>query len=463
MAIFDRFLNPAWHKISSLRPQEIFEVSVVICLHGYLRKVLCEEFVVPLEKLCDPHAPKELLNGPFGSILRGIQRLWPLNTELRERLIDEVEIGFLTCVKGKPVGNLRFEVLNDSEVIEGIGCLALAEINTRLSRKRPSSLNEAGYSQEPDECRTQVILSWLRLANLQNSELPGFLSSMFFERRWKTACEDVLTGGAIGFGRTDWKSISARARQDCKQLSPKGTAMVDYLASGIEKRRNSTKAQPPELLKEKEKGLSEFRMDHPLCFMNPKALLGIIQLIATKTDSWHRRLKIFSNPDSFAIKYDCKDYAYCTVLSVLENMEPKFRNCGVHKEIEKLFGKEEHGEEYFVYLISCPFTFPQYFQMFALKSAGGADAVGLATQLKVGIDVAIRKTAWDCAQHLNSFTTPPVEKLFSITNILQKCWATPTLRQPMTELATENLNIAKEEINKLKTQFLEIEHGKCKI
>ncbi len=458
MAIFDRFLNPAWHKISSLRPQEIFEVSVVICLHGFLRKALCEEFVVPFEKLCDPHAPKELLNGPFSSILRETQKLWPLNTDLRERLIDEIEIGFLTCVKGKPVGNLRFEVLNDSEVIDGVGCLALAEINARLNRKRPSLLSESGYSQVPDECRTQVILSWMRLANLQAAELPSFLSEMFFEKRWKANCEGLLIGLSTALGRNDRETLFARAHQECQQFSSMGTAMLGYLASGISKKQDCLKPKTPEPEKVPEINPSEWRKEHPLCFVDPKALLGVIQYIDTRTDSWHRRFKIFPQPDSLALKYDCKNYAYCTVLALAASMEPKFWDSGVHRAMDKLFRKEEFGGEYLcLYLPTCSFLHPQYFKMFAQPEKVGAEASDLISQLAIGIDLAMRKIAWNYAQNI---TTTPVEKLFGATNILKQCWGTPSLCKSMSKMAMDNLNVAREELDKLKNQFLGVEPRK---
>src|SRR6266478_6286394 len=94
---FDRVSNPAWHKVRSLTPQESFEVSVILLLHGYLRKALQDEFVAPFEKLGDPEAPESLQKSSFGLLFREMRKLWPIPHELRERLADEIELGFLTC------------------------------------------------------------------------------------------------------------------------------------------------------------------------------------------------------------------------------------------------------------------------------------------------------------------------------------------------------------------------------
>jgi len=166
---FHKVSNSAWHRISSLNAQESFELSVIVLLHGYLRTALRDEFFTPFEKLCDPRAPDSLLRGSFGPLLRETQKLWPVDRELKERLIDELELGFLTSSIGKKIGAIRIEIFNAEAMIEGIGCLALAEINSRLGRDKPTVLSETGYSEDPDKCMVQVILSWMRLTGLQSA------------------------------------------------------------------------------------------------------------------------------------------------------------------------------------------------------------------------------------------------------------------------------------------------------
>jgi hypothetical protein len=234
---FDRVLNPTWHKIRDLTPQESFEVSVILLLHGYLRMTLRDEFCTPFEKLCDPRAPESLLKGSFGLVLRETQKLWPIKPELRERLVDEIELGFLACSIGKPIGSLRIEIFSPETMVEAVGCLALAVINNRLGRKEPAVLSKTGYSQDPDECIVQVLLSWMRLTGIQNPKLPGMLSHLFFEERWKVACDELLGGVATGINRNGREMLFTRAQQDCGRLSPMGTAVISTLVDRIAQKR----------------------------------------------------------------------------------------------------------------------------------------------------------------------------------------------------------------------------------
>jgi hypothetical protein len=234
---FNKLTNPAWDKLTSLKPQESFELSVMILLHGYLRMTLRNEFVSHFEKICDPRVPENILKGAFGSMFKEAQKLWPIRSEFRERLLDEIELGFLSASIGKPIGNLRFEVFNAETMIEGAGCFALAEINNRLGRKEPSVLSKVGYSRDLDECRVQVIISWMRLGSLQEPLFPSMLSNLFFEEKWRSANESFLAGFSTGLGRTDRDASFARVKEECKSLSPLGIAMISSLCEGVVQKR----------------------------------------------------------------------------------------------------------------------------------------------------------------------------------------------------------------------------------
>jgi hypothetical protein len=91
---FNRVRNPAWHRISSLNTREAFELSIILYVHGFVRRALEEEFVVPFEKLGRPHALDKVLEGSFGPLVREVRKIWPINRDLKERLIDELELGF---------------------------------------------------------------------------------------------------------------------------------------------------------------------------------------------------------------------------------------------------------------------------------------------------------------------------------------------------------------------------------
>jgi hypothetical protein len=240
VAWFDRLLNPAWHRIGRLNSQEAFEVCVLVLVHGYLRAVLRDEFVAHFERLFGREAPIAIQQGAFGLLVRDAQNRPSIGPEIRERLIDEIELGCLSCSMGVQFNILQLEVFRPEEMIEGVGCIALAEINSRLGRKEPTVLAKSGYSRDLDECRVQIALSWMRLTSLQDPVFANMLSCLFFESRWKAFCDGFAKGFSTGLNRIDREAAFARARQDCARLSPMGAALISNLGDMIERRRATT-------------------------------------------------------------------------------------------------------------------------------------------------------------------------------------------------------------------------------
>lgn len=327
----DKFLNPAWHKIQSLSTQECFEVSVILTLHGHLRVALQNEFVISFERLCDPHAPASLLKGAFGPMLRDMQKLWPIGAELRTRLVDEIELGLLSCFIRKPLGTLKLEVLNSEIIFESAGCIALAEINKRLGRQEPAVLNKTGYSHDPDECKLQVILSWMRLTGLQNPQLPGIWSDLFFAKQWKFFLEDFLKGFCLGLSRIDRETFLTRTRQECRQLNSRATDIISYLCEKITQRRlgrgEQSNSRPPQEAR-KVPGASQRRDLHPAVeyMMQVGDLLkhgDASSLIYAVAQNWLKDL--------------LRDYEH-----VRENAPPKVKANVI--AIRKYVGSEETGE-----------------------------------------------------------------------------------------------------------------------
>jgi hypothetical protein len=77
----------------------------------------------------------------------------------------------------------------------------------------------------------------MRLTGIQNPKLPGMLSHLFFEERWKVACDDLLGGVAAGINRNGREMLFTRAQQDCGRLSPMGTAVISTLVDRIAQKR----------------------------------------------------------------------------------------------------------------------------------------------------------------------------------------------------------------------------------
>lgn len=393
-----------------------------------------------------------------------LQKIWPLRNDTRERLIDEAVVGFLSCMRGKPIGNLRFQVFNPSEVIDGIGSLALAEINARLGRKKPLYLNETEYSQDIDECRMQVILNWMQIMDIRDPEFANLLSSLFFEKQWKEHCKGLLNGIATALSRNNREMLITRARQECQQLSPTGTAIISYLASGISKKpahlepiaATAPKEGPPI-------GSPEWRNMHALCFASPKALLDVVSYIEARTSSWFKSIRI--NPENWAkicegdstglitqltLDLEFKVYAYITVITVATILESRFWDCKVHKEIEQTFFRENGTMLGMTAFNEAIISGSETMEL----PLNEKDPTESFAKLAVKMLTKIRRTAWNYAMQ-SKFAAASVTSLFDTTAILRLLSRVPSLQKTFAEMAMENLRITERELEKLRSKFQE--------
>ncbi len=224
MGLLDRLFNPAWHKILSLDVQGQAEMSALVCIQGYIRKGVDDELVTPFEKLCGVTKDKALIKGGH--------RVVPFLKDQRPRLVDEAQIGWLTCMRGRPFLTGYLRLINPDEAIDGIGCIALAEINSRRGIKGPETLEKTGYSQEMDECKIQIIIHWMKILGIDDPDAAALISSLIFETQWK-AMESFSSGVSTGLGRTPKDQLFKRAAAECEVLSPGGRAIVKYLVAGL--------------------------------------------------------------------------------------------------------------------------------------------------------------------------------------------------------------------------------------
>lgn len=224
MALLDRIFNPLWHKIDCLESGQKSVVASVLWMHGFFRWAMYEHLVTPFEKLCaESESPSLRINS---------QRIVPLSSVNRERLVDE---SLLACLCSRRRSNLPevWRGIDSSHIPEAVGCLALAEINTRLGRSKPDTLDQTEYSRDPEEARTQLLLKWMKLLNLRDANFVGVVTAAFFAQEWED-CTDGLVGGAF---KTILRHPSAiferRVRSHCRALSPRGRAVMEYFVERV--------------------------------------------------------------------------------------------------------------------------------------------------------------------------------------------------------------------------------------
>lgn len=219
MALLDRLINPLWHKIDSLEIGQKCVVAAVLNIHGFFRGAIDDTLVKPFAKLCSES------ESPAFRI--GSQRIVPLSPTNRERLVDEALVAFLCACRRSNLPEIS-QSMNSSLVPDAVGCLALAEINSRLGRTKPESLDQTDYSRDPEEARTQLLLKWMEILNLRDTNFVGVVTTAFFAQEWEK-CTEALVSGAFRAVMRSPSAMFTRARTDCSALSPRGRTVIEYL------------------------------------------------------------------------------------------------------------------------------------------------------------------------------------------------------------------------------------------
>lgn len=212
MSLLDKFSNPIWYKIEQLQDAPKQEVCFVITLPGCFRLSIDEMLVAPLERLG--------------------KKVTPLTSETRERLIDEALLALL-CICRWPFGSgYPLKYFDAEYFLGGVGAVALALMNSRLHREKPVLLEDSGYSHDPDEARTQVLLAWMKILQIKDANFVVALMASGFGETWTSFVNKSLHGFyEAGFNRMDQAVLFKRTRAICTSLSPSAKAVVDYFVT----------------------------------------------------------------------------------------------------------------------------------------------------------------------------------------------------------------------------------------
>jgi hypothetical protein len=221
MGLFSRFLNPAWREVTGLEPSRQLEVCKLISLPGFLRNAVDDGLVKPFENLCSGSSDLSLKGGG--------RTVVPIAAQVRERVVDEAAVALLSCSAiDDDRGGLKH--LAPRELPEAIAVLVLADVNERLRRDRPTTLKEAGYSSQPDEARTQLLLTWMRILNITDATFPGVVSAAYFQQTWSMMSESLLGGALLGTSRVEPRLVINKAEEVFSSMSRQGQAGIQYLA-----------------------------------------------------------------------------------------------------------------------------------------------------------------------------------------------------------------------------------------
>jgi|GEM_PF-2627234 len=188
MWLLDRISNPLWYKISRLDKLRRRTVATTLCAYDFLHQQASKKLLGPVEEyLRKKRDPAQVGIG--------------LTLDVRTQLVDEALMALLwscTCPAFDPGLKLPREVV--VHLPEVWGSFVLADVNHRLNRSAPTTLDKTGYSEDPAEARRQVLDRWQQILNVSDTEFADRVNAAGFTEAWDWLVQmftsDTLAGMA---------------------------------------------------------------------------------------------------------------------------------------------------------------------------------------------------------------------------------------------------------------------------
>lgn len=218
MGLLDRFSSPIWYRASKLPKDRQYALAVVISGYDFLCNAVREQLIPPLKSVLER-----------GDMLRnaGNKRLTP---EITQQLVEEALVGLLRCCSvpcADPSGKLSSVFL---EALPQVwGTFVLADINHRLGRSAPNVLEQTGYSSDPDEARTQLLVKWMATLGVESPSFVVELNLKGFASAWKLLAGHFVQGTLKGISRTPVEVVLSKARRVAAQIPPHRAALMEYI------------------------------------------------------------------------------------------------------------------------------------------------------------------------------------------------------------------------------------------
>ncbi len=201
MWVLDRFSNPLWYKVSRLDKPRRRTVATTLCAYDFLRQ----------------QAEKKLL-GPVETYLREkrdpAQTGIGLTVAVRTQLVDEALMALLwscTCPAFDPGLKLPREVV--IHLPEVWGSFILADVNHRLNRSAPATLDKTGYSEDSAEARRQALDRWREILNVSDLEFAERVNAAGFAEAWDWLAQMFTADTLDGMAAIPDRMLFSQARR----------------------------------------------------------------------------------------------------------------------------------------------------------------------------------------------------------------------------------------------------------
>lgn len=210
MGLFDKLLNPLWRKVTKLSEEKQVSFSLVILSYGYIRWQLKETIIDVINK-----------TGQRGikDITGQIIHISKISDDQLQRLINNFSLGLLNSIDGiddDPSKKLKF--ISTAKLAYMLIVPFQIDENHRTGLSKSIDPEDNSYSRKPDEARTQIIASWMKILKINNPEFPRAINLSGFLTKWDEYVRALIPGMLIGVARTSNADIISRAKNDCANM-----------------------------------------------------------------------------------------------------------------------------------------------------------------------------------------------------------------------------------------------------
>lgn len=221
MWLLDRYSNPLWHKASRLDKRGRRTVATTLCAYDFLRQQVEKKLIGPVESdLREKRNPKQAGIG--------------LSTAVRTELVDEALMALLwscTCPAFDPGLKLPRELV--PHLPEVWGGFILGDVNHRLDRSIPATLDKTGYSEDPAQARQQVLGRWRGIFSISDPEFANRVNAGGFAEAWDWLAQMFIADTLAGMAEIPDRMLFSQARRIAGSAPPHRAALIEKLIQRI--------------------------------------------------------------------------------------------------------------------------------------------------------------------------------------------------------------------------------------
>jgi CheY-like chemotaxis protein len=224
MGSLDRFLNPVWYRATKLDSHRQLIIAIVIGSYGFCRQYVHEELISPLQSFLGARGLENVVTG--GN----------LTADIETALTDEALVALLRscmCPTIDPSGKLPSRVLQS---LPGVwGTFVLADINYRLTRNSPTTLDETPYSKDPNEARVQMLTKWMQILGVSTPSFATRLNASGFAGSWDGLSKTMMSGMLTGLSRTPDDALILTGRRVASEVPAHRRVLTEYFIDRLAK------------------------------------------------------------------------------------------------------------------------------------------------------------------------------------------------------------------------------------